>query len=107
MVEWKLTRARWAYLKRAPFAPPLALAVALTACNALSRKPFTSPANGGPAWTEVKSDHFVISTDLDASAARRISADLEATFSALADLGFASADKPKMKVHVVYFRHEE
>jgi hypothetical protein len=85
----------------------LALCLWLSGCAALVHKPFTSPANGGPAWTEVTSAHFVVATDLDGKAALRVSSQLEAMFSALSDLGFPSADKPKTKMHVVYFQRRE
>src|SRR5262249_10885640 len=48
-----------------------------------------------------------LKTDLDPDAARHASAKLEESFAALSDLGFASADKPKLRIDVVYFRHEE
>ena len=43
--------------------------VFLFGCSAL-REPLTCPHKGGPAWTEVRSEHFVLRTDLEASEAQ-------------------------------------
>jgi len=87
----------------------LALSVALLAsCATVIRPPLTPPDKGGPAWTEVTTEHFVLKTDLDADGAQRAAAKLEEMFAALAQLGFASEDRPKMMIDVVYFdRHED
>jgi hypothetical protein len=51
----------------------LALA-ALTACgHALPQV----PSQGGPSWTELKSPHFVLWTDVDPARARRLVQDME------------------------------
>lgn len=43
--------------------------VFLFGCSVL-REPLTCPHKGGPAWTEVRSEHFVLRTDLGASEAQ-------------------------------------
>jgi hypothetical protein len=83
------------------------LALALVSCAAVVHQPLLAPEKGGPLWTEVASEHFVLRTDLDKDAALKASAKLEETFAALADLGFASTERPKLRIDVVYFRSHE
>jgi tetratricopeptide (TPR) repeat protein len=94
-----------------PFLPlrllALALAVPLASCAAVVHQPLLAPEKGGPAWTEVTSEHFVLETDLDPDAARKASAKLEEMFAALSDVGFASAQRPKLRIDFVYFRSHD
>ncbi len=72
------------------------------------RGPLVPPDKGGPAWTQVTTEHFVVKTDVDPDTATKAARKLEDMFSALAELGFASEDRPKMRIDVVYFgRHED
>jgi hypothetical protein len=84
----------------------LALAT-LAGCSALQNKPFTCPQKGGAAWTEVKSAHFVLRSDLDRDDAERASAELEWTLAALATLGFGAQEAPPARIEVAYFRREQ
>jgi hypothetical protein len=85
----------------------LATLIALLAVVACSQKPFRCPEKGGPAWTRVVSEHFVLHTDLDLNSAKEASSDLEAMFATLSDLAFPSHDRPKMAVEVVMFKNDE
>ena len=95
----------------APFRfSPLALSLSLallTGCSTV-RPPLVPLEKGGPGWTEVGTEHFVLKTDLDSTAATRAAGKLEEMFAALAELGFASEDRPKMSIDVIFFeRHED
>jgi hypothetical protein len=92
-------------MKYASFASSLLVTLPL-AC-APFQKPLLSPDHGGAAWTELTSAHFVLKTDLGPEDAKRASSKLEDTYAALSDLGFESADKPKTRIDVVYFRRRE
>jgi tetratricopeptide (TPR) repeat protein len=85
----------------------LVLGLATTSCATMSRKPLVSPANGGAKWTEITSAHFVLNTDFEPDDAMRASAKLEASYSALSDLGFASTEPPKLRIDIVLFKHPE
>jgi Tfp pilus assembly protein PilF len=78
-----------------------------TGCSLLSRPPLTTPERGGPAWREIASEHFTLQTDLDEDDALAASANLETALGALSELGFASDQKPTLKIDVVYFRRRE
>ena len=77
---------------------------ALSACAALSRKPFRCPDEGGVTWTRVTSDHFILETDLDRETAEATSSDLEVMLWTLSELAFRSPNRPKMSVEVVAFK---
>ena len=51
----------------------LALLASVSGCAAA----FRCPEQGGPAWRELASDHFSLSTDLDSEEAREAVRDLE------------------------------
>jgi Flp pilus assembly protein TadD len=81
--------------------------VAESSCGWFARHPLVYPEQGGRPWIEVRSEHFVLKTDLDEKQARGASAQLEEIFAALAELGFASADRPALEIDVVLFRSTE
>ncbi len=85
---------------------PSASRTATASCAAF-QKPLTSPSHGGPDWTEIASPHFVLQTDLGVDDAKAASVKLEEAFAELSDLGFASDEKPKTQIDVVYFRRAE
>jgi tetratricopeptide (TPR) repeat protein len=86
---------------------PAALPFLLFACDAVAVRPPMTPGEGGPPWTQVTTAHFVLQTDLDADDAKRESAKLEEMFAALSDVGFASSDKPKVRLSVVHVRSRD
>jgi tetratricopeptide (TPR) repeat protein len=87
--------------------PATIASVALVAgsCAAFQRGPAISPEEH--PWTEVRSDHFILETDLDEIAARKTSEELEAIFSALANVCFAAKDLPELQIEIVLFRSVE
>ena len=98
----RLCSARSSILSRS-----VLLASAVAAWAACVHQPLLAPGKGGPPWTEVTSEHFVLETDLDNDAAQQASTKLEEIFAALADLGFASSQRPSVRIDVVYFRSRE
>ncbi len=82
--------------------------LASTGCSVIGARPaFTCPAKGGARWTEVTSEHFVVSSDLDRDDAQKAAASLETMFHSLSDLGFASESKPETRIDIVYFRRDD
>ncbi len=92
-----------------PFArfASLVVACALPSCAAVVHQPLLAPEKGGPAWTAVTSEHFTLKSDLDQDDSERASAKLEEIFTALADFGFPSSQRPKLHIDVVYFRSHD
>jgi tetratricopeptide (TPR) repeat protein len=94
-----------------PFAFSLPLAF-LMSCFGVSScagraAPIAHPEPGADSWAEVRSEHFVLRTDLPVDEARAASAQLEAIFAALQDLSFASSDRPRLQIDLVLFRSGE
>ena len=67
------------------------------------RPALTSPDEGGPAWTEVVSEHFVVRTDLPPDEAQRRTTEFEASYALLSDIAFRSTNPPSDRVEVVLF----
>jgi tetratricopeptide (TPR) repeat protein len=55
-------------------------ALAVLALALPARAQFKCPDDGGPAWREVRTLHFVVQTDLDSAEARKVASDLERLF---------------------------
>lgn len=80
-----------------------ALLVALASGCAYSRS-FRCPAEGGPPWVEVESDHFVVKTDASEAAAERAVRELETM--RMAQLGaWDGAFDPPGRLEVVVLRN--
>jgi len=89
---------------RVPLAAPAALLAGL-ACGCGHASAFRCPAEGGPPWTEVESDHFVVRTAASASAAERVVRELEA----LREAQLAAWDgrhHPPARLDVVVLRNQ-
>ncbi len=82
------------------------LAFSSLGCAAI-RAPLTCPKEGGPAWTELRSAHFVLLTDVDMERASARLTELEAMHTALAALIRRGAAEPAGKVEVVFFERAE
>jgi tetratricopeptide (TPR) repeat protein len=65
------------------------------------------PSQGGPRWRELHSEHFVLQTDLEAEAARKLSRDLEQLLSAYLTLGWKASGELPLKLNVVVFAERE
>lgn len=80
-----------------------AAAIALAAgCAA----PFRSPAQGGPAWRELTSEHFTLSTDLSGDDAQVAIRDLEEYRAALLATGWPGSREPDGRLRVVILARE-
>jgi tetratricopeptide (TPR) repeat protein len=73
----------------------------------VSARPFQSPAEGGPPWLEVTTDHFVTWTDLDPSEARRLVERLEWTRSAIVASAWGRIAAPETQLGIVALRPGE
>ena len=71
------------------------------------RAPLTCPRRGGPAWSELASPHLVLWTDVDPGEARRLLAELEGLFDALAHVMPRPRRAPAAKIEVVVFERRE
>jgi tetratricopeptide (TPR) repeat protein len=67
----------------------------------------TSPAQGGPPWTEVTSEHFVVWTDLDPAEGREALAAFEGIYTALEDTAFPSSGGRPSPMNIVFFAREK
>jgi hypothetical protein len=74
-----------------------ALLVILCGCSGLSRL----PADGGPSWTELESDHFVLQTDLDPGRARELLEQTERLFEGLLQAGWPSGGVIHLRLNLV------
>ncbi len=85
--------------------PParLAAAAVLLASGCAHSASFRCPAEGGPAWVEVESDHFVVRTDAGSSAGERVARELEVL--RMAELGaWDGPFDPPARLEVVVLR---
>ncbi|AKT36047.1 tetratricopeptide repeat protein [Chondromyces crocatus] len=74
---------------------------------AANRAPLTSPAQGGPTWTEFRSAHFTVFTDLDVEEARIRLAHFEQLYEALEHLLQPPADATPTPLRVVVFDRDK
>lgn len=86
----------------APRPRACALALLLTGC-AGAAGPFVAPEDGGRPWHEITSPHYRIRTDLPASRARSIVAEMESIHSTFEDIAFPYEVKPTGRVQIVVF----
>ncbi|ABS27896.1 conserved hypothetical protein [Anaeromyxobacter sp. Fw109-5] len=59
------------------------LLLSLSACAHAGRQDFRCPARGGTAWRELRSEHFVVQTDLPQGRARELASELERILGAV------------------------
>ncbi len=59
------------------------------------------PARGGPAWTELTTEHFVVRTDLPDDAAREVIRELEETWAAMLAAVWPDAPGPPDRTQVI------
>jgi hypothetical protein len=89
---------------------PLMLAALFVAgCAELSlAPPLTSPKDGGAAWTEVSSRHFIVRSDLGPARARELCTALEQIEGAFEDLISTAQSVPRDRILAVSFaRHDD
>lgn len=73
----------------------------------MAKPPLLTPANGGRAWSEVTSRHFVVRTDLDPSSAQALGEELERIEGAFEDLVVKPADELDPINVVAFLRRED
>jgi tetratricopeptide (TPR) repeat protein len=88
------------------FLVSIVITLAVTGCASI-RAPLTCPKRGGPAWTEVTSEHFVLTTDAGPDEARRAVTELERTHAALAYLLQRPARPSSAKIEAVLFERKD
>src|SRR5437764_1322270 len=88
----------------AGIATVVGLFAALAGCAELSLLKLYGPASGGPAWLELRSPHFLLSTDLAQDDAKRLLGEFETTYAAFTDVAFPSANPPSLFTELVVFR---
>src|SRR4051794_28366459 len=97
-----------------PFAPAaarthrgfvLAAVLGLAGCIATSFP--KTPAEGGPAWQEIASEHFVVVTNLEPIEANQIVGQLENLRSAMGETVFGSAPPAAAPARVLALRNDE
>ncbi|WP_242337211.1 hypothetical protein [Anaeromyxobacter sp. SG66] len=82
----------------------MAAVIALaTGCAHLSTS-FTCPAKGGVPWREVRSEHFVVTTDLGSRGAQELTRELEMLHLALRSALFGTPPAMPGTIRVVVFR---
>ncbi|XXX71752.1 tetratricopeptide repeat protein [Sorangium sp. So ce134] len=86
-------------------------ALAICAASGLgcapTKPPLTCASQGGAPWVELSSQHVVLRTDLDRSAARGVLAELESSYNALEDVCFPSDAPDPFRMQVVLFAREQ
>jgi hypothetical protein len=93
-------------LGRGVAAAALLLSVAVAGCGGVARKS-SAPATGSSGWTELRTPHFTINTDLDRATAEQAAVDFESMFSTLSDVAFRSGELPRVNIDVIHFRRAE
>jgi tetratricopeptide (TPR) repeat protein len=89
-------------------AAAMSVALAAAGCASLgARRTFRCPVQGGPAWHELATAHFVLRTDLDVEDARALLVRLERHRAAIVSALFAEARPPPGRAEVVAFRSWE
>lgn len=84
----------------------LVFLLALLACDAnLSTR--TPGSSGGGGWTEWRSQHFVVKTDLPAARVSELVTEFERIYTSIEDIAFPYSVKPTGMTHVVVFRDRE
>ncbi len=89
-----------------PALAAMAFAIAISGCAHLSTS-FTCPTNGGVAWREVRSEHFVLRTDLYSGAAQDLARELERVHEAVRAGLFRTPPPIAGVIHVVALRTRE
>jgi tetratricopeptide (TPR) repeat protein len=88
-------------------ATALLLALAAATCGGLTGKRTSSSVAAPSGWTEIKTAHFTIRSDLDRDTAEKAAVDFEAMFATLSDLAFISPQPPRANIDVIHFRRYE
>lgn len=71
-----------------------------------STRSFRCPAEGGPAWLELTTDHFVTWTDLDRADAERLVERLEWTRAAIVAAAWGQVAAPETRLGIIALRSD-
>ena len=66
-----------------------------------------SPAQGGPAWEEITTDHFTIETNWDDAEATKLARDFEVGHRVMTKLAFGGQARHGTRIRVFALSHEE
>jgi len=77
------------------------------AAGCIVHAPLELPTDSGTNWSEIKSKHFKLVTDLDAEDADSVIRTFERTYGLLGKALFAGAAAPDFETHVLAFRTAE
>jgi hypothetical protein len=90
--------------ERSTAAVALLVLSTLAGCSGTARNQ-SSSALPDSGWLEVRTPHFLISTDLDRQMAEQVATEFESMFATLAEVGFnAAGQPPRTNINVVHFR---
>jgi tetratricopeptide (TPR) repeat protein len=81
--------------------------LSIAACSLLRFGPTRCPGEGGPPWRELRSQHFLLRTDLAPYQAERVSNELETMEATLLALAWPGAAPPPGKVLVIALASED
>jgi hypothetical protein len=79
---------------------------AVLAAGCIVQTPLAVPSDSGGHWSELKSKHFTLVTDLDAEDADAVLRTFERTYGLLAKVLFAGEAAPDFRTQVLAFRTE-
>ncbi|MFT3765048.1 MAG: hypothetical protein QM820_05975 [Minicystis sp.] len=81
--------------------------LAVLACASLAAlgcaAPLTGPAAGGAPWTEIRSPHFTVRTDLEDAEAQRVLGSIEEVYAVFKRVAFPSEGDPHDRIDVTVF----
>ncbi|APR76825.1 Hypothetical protein A7982_02172 [Minicystis rosea] len=81
--------------------------LAVLACAPLAAlgctSPLTGPAAGGAPWTEIRSPHFTMRTDLEDAEAQRVLGSIEDVYAVFKRVAFPSESDPHDRIDVTVF----
>ncbi len=86
---------------------PMRSVVCLVLVAGCAHGTLTCPARGGSAWSELRSPHFLLHTDLPTGEAGAALGEFEQTYRAFEALLFPSTAPPRDRIEVVLFSREE
>jgi hypothetical protein len=66
-----------------------------------------TPMQGGPAWQEIATEHFIIDTDLEATEVSAVASQLERTRRVLTEVVFRGPPKATLPLRVLALRYDE
>lgn len=84
----------------------LAAALGAASLGCVAKPPLTSPASGGAAWSELRSDHFVLYTDREAGEARAALAEYESIHDVFTNVVLSGDLGDPVPIQIILFDRE-